>query len=75
MIALHTTPAHASFLPSSPLEGEDSAARFLYFTKSDLPREVGGTFSPLVPRCSPPTPALPLKGGGRENRGGGVWPQ
>ena len=74
-MTLLEAPLEHQIFASSPLEGEDSAARFLYFTKSDLPREVGGTFSLLVPRCSPPTPALPLKGGGRENRGGGVWPQ
>jgi hypothetical protein len=52
---------------SSPLEGEEDAARFLFFTKIEfaasgwggLPRNGSRPFLP-------PTPSLPLKGGGTE---------
>ena len=55
------------FPSSSPLEGEDNAALFSYFTKIE-PREVGGLFLNESSGAIPPTPSLPLKGGGRETR-------
>ena len=53
--------------PSSPLEGEEDAARFIALgNKSILPRQEGGASPRRVALPLPPTPALPLEGGGRE---------
>ena len=55
------------FLPSSPLEGEDNAGSiFVLHENRSGPREVGGGFASARLGTIPPTPALPLKGGGRE---------
>ncbi len=52
---------------SSPLEGEEDAARFIVLhNKSTSPRQAGGALPQRDQRPLPPTPALPLKGGGRE---------
>ncbi len=48
-----------------PLRGRKTRLDFCTSQKSNLPRQVGGV-SPRVPLSLPPTPALPLKGGGRE---------
>jgi Spy/CpxP family protein refolding chaperone len=50
-----------------PLRGRKTRLDFCTSQKSNLPRQVGGV-SPRVPLLLPPTPALPLKGGGRELR-------
>ena len=58
---------HAATSLSSPLEGEEAAARFMALgNKSKSPRQVGGALSRRISWPLPPTPALPLKGGGRE---------
>ena len=52
---------------SSPLEGEEDAARVIALgNKSTSPRQVEGTSVQRAALPLPLTPALPLVGGGRE---------
>jgi hypothetical protein len=50
-------------LPSSPLEREDSVARFLFFTKIELAARGGGDFFQRVQRLDTPHPGPPPQGG------------
>ncbi len=55
---------------SSPLEGEDNAGSIFALRENRSgQREVGGDFPSTSRGAIPPTPALPLKGGGREKTG------
>ena len=69
---LTTSAPPSVFPPPPPLRGRTARLDFCTSQKSILPREVGGVFTLRTAFTIPPTPALPLKGGGREKRGSGV---
>jgi hypothetical protein len=68
MIPSSQTDNSFSFPPPPPLRGRTARLDFCTSQKSTLLREVGGTSLNESGGSIPPTPALPLKGGGRETR-------